>query len=281
MKYRTHNIAQRAAFLAVALIGAGVATPLRAQDVPATAAVEGAAQGGLARVVVAETSFFVGTVFSCFVVVDGPAVVEVPVFPADNQSLEFRYVGVHVTEIEGRRRHTFTFECLPRSPGAVVIPALELTAGAARLATEAVLVEVSAPEQTDEMKLALSLSARECYVGEAVELTFTWHSDLFLNGVRAVDIRLPVLRDPRFRVYEPSEAVDPNDSSAIGVPVENRRVIAELEEERTEERASSDVRFKKVIVPRTSGEIEIEPAVLLCSYVTPKDQKFSGFPMRR
>ncbi len=222
---------------------------------------------------------FLGQVFPCYVIIEGldsQATAGSVDFPSTD-ALEVRVVGDVASESGGMVKHSFTFECLAHAVGEVPIAGITAKLGTESVNPEPVMIEVKAPEETDAMTLSVKLSAGECYEGEAIVLTFGWHSEVFLNGVRAVDVRMPVMSDPRFKVFEPLARVDPNDASAIGVPVESRRVIARLSEERKGETPVSDVRFELIVVPRTAGTIEVPGAVLLCSYVPPKDQKFSGF----
>ena len=222
---------------------------------------------------------FLGQVFPCYVVIEGLAsqATKGKVDFPSTDGLEVRAVGDAASESGGMVKHSFTFECVARDVGELSIEGIRATLGTESLNPEPVTIKVKAPDETKLMRLSVTLSSAECYEGEAVLLSFEWHSEVFLNGVRAVDVRMPVMNDPRFKVHEPLQRVDPNDASAIGIPIENRRVIARLSEQGKGEVPISDVRFNQIVVPRTAGTIEIPGAVLLCSYVPPKDQKFSGF----
>lgn len=228
------------------------------------------------KAVIREDVVYLGQVFTCYVVVDGADQAEQPEFESVD-AMEVKFVGDHVSVHNGEPRQTYTFECLPRRAGDITLSGIRVTSGTEIVAADPVTVNVKAPEETDAMKLTVSLAKTEVYEGEPVVLTVLWHSELFLNGIRAVDVRLPALNDPRFKAHEPLKAIDPNDANAIGIPVENRRIIATLEEQRKGDTPISDIRFEQILVPKAAGKHTIPGAVLICSYVPPKDQKFSGF----
>lgn len=231
------------------------------------------------EVIVPKEPVYLGEVFAIYVIVEGldsvasKARVQYP----GTDNVVVRAVGNNASESGGIIKHSFTFECLSRKAGAVDLGVLNAQMGDEALVVEVPEIEVLMPKETDAMTLSVSLSSKECYVGEAIVMSFDWHSEIFLNGIRALDVRLPLMNDPRFKAHQPLVKVDPNDASAIGIPVENRRIIAELSEERKGDTPIGDIRFELVVVPRESGTLEIPGSVLLCSYVRPKDQKFSGF----
>ncbi|MEM7147367.1 MAG: BatD family protein [Verrucomicrobiota bacterium] len=223
--------------------------------------------------------FFVGESFTFYLVVDGEDPVKDPEFRASDD-LSVRLTGSHATELDGGLVTTYTYRGVPLRGGDIEIPGALVTVAGGVYSGPPETVTVAVPEGTSALKLRMELSKDTCFVGEPVVLTFSWESELSLSGMRAVDIRLPVLADPRFDVFEPLDAVDPASSDAIGLPVSHSRTIARLATgDRTDGERGDPARlvFRKVIVPQEPGDLVLDVATLVCSYLKPTDKKFGGF----
>lgn len=225
-----------------------------------------------------DTSFYVGSTFHFYIQVTGVEQADLPLLEKAGPSLQIRYVGAAASNSRGLLAYTFTYEALPLEAGSLTIPGSELKVRGRILTTPPRTVDVARPVTTDAMELRLSLSRKECFVGEPVELTVSWTSSLSFNGVRAVDLRLPILSDSHFQVKPPASPVDPDDSHAIGLPVADQRMIARYSETTLGGQPALELSFEVILIPVQASSLSLllPPATLLCSYSEPAKARFQG-----
>jgi len=174
-----------------------------------------------------------------------------------------------VSSQSGRSAHGVRYELhyafVARRSGRLALPALEVVVGDETLKTQAVDLQVLEPEQTDALGLDISLSKERCYVGEPIEVSVAWRIDVDLSLVSAVDLHIPILDDQRFAVLDRAQALDASTQGAMGLPVGNRRVIAQGSPHRLGDQEFTTLRFTKVVVPRQTGTIEINRGSVYCA----------------
>jgi hypothetical protein len=188
-----------------------------------------------------------------------------------------------VSSQSGRSVHGVRYELhyafVARRSGKLALPALEVSVGNETLKTQAVDLQVLEPEQTDALGLDISLSKERCYVGEPIELSIACRIDLDLSLVSAVDLHIPVLDDQRFEVFDRAQAIDASTKGAVGLPVGNRRVIAQGSTHKLGAKEFTTLTFTKVIVPRQAGVIEIDRGSVYCAVTAGKtEDKQNQYP---
>lgn len=166
---------------------------------------------------------------------------------------------------EDQRSCAFQYLFVPKRVGELVIPPIGVKADGQKVYSETVKITVLPPEETDRIRLATTLSKTKCFVGEPITLTTTWYVDFQNEVIKAVDLRLPLMRDPRFDVHDPSQPVD--DSMSIGLPVSGSRVMAVRGKGVIGGQEFTTISFKKVVVPLKAGRIEIPQATLICATI--------------
>jgi len=232
-----------------------------------------------AEIKLRNTSYYLGTPLNFYIQVTGvreapqPQLFETPQF-------EVRYINGAASSRQDQQSYTFTYEAVPLIAGKLQLPGGAITLGGKEVKFAPVEIEVKTPEITEEMDLEVNLSQTACYAGEPILVTFHWTSNLSFNGVKAVNLRAPILRDPRFKVKEPPNPVDPNGENAIGVPVSEERVIAQFAQTERAGKPAIRLTFQKIIIPQQPGDLPLllEPASVFCSYVAPRNDKFKGAP---
>ncbi len=161
---------------------------------------------------------------------------------------------------------------LARRPGAArgltgALLLLALPSGAISVGQD---VTPSPPPDSTNMTLRVEWSAREAYVGEPITLTFTWDCRVPLERVKAVDIRIPVLRNRAFREIVPAESPGKSAPDAIGIPVNETRAIGM--------RQGNQVRFSKTVLPLKEGTYPAAPASLSCAFLPRKSRDAFQYP---
>lgn len=136
-----------------------------------------------------------------------------------------------------------------------------------------VLTNYQAPAQsnnitTDKIFLTVSLETNKCYIGQTVALNLTWGAQSPLESFKAVNIKLPVLRDENFKSYDSYKTDDQPDSKSLGLPVSDTRLLAKRSETLAEQITYQTLTVKKIITPVNSGTFTIAPATIECVQLT-------------
>ncbi|MDD4099238.1 MAG: BatD family protein [Lentisphaeria bacterium] len=215
------------------------------------------------RIVLESQNVYLGEAFDFQVAVSSDAEPEPPAFP---KTADFRveFLGPHrnqsssITIVNGRMTRTtvnetiFRFRLTATRTGALRIPPLEVKADGRAYRTQPVPVRVMEPEKLDDMALEIAVSSPECYVGQAVMVTWKWHI-----GRRVLDYRfnLPLLAEKDFTFPEYTPAINPAQRNAyrpITLP-DGTELIALLEQTTRHGVATSCLTFSLPMIPRKPG----------------------------
>lgn len=178
-----------------------------------------------------------------------------------------------ITIINGRRyeraSRTYVTHILfiPEREGRFTIPALPVKVAGKRIKTDPFDVTVQKPEETDDVKLRLSVSKTTCYEGEQLRLRLTWYLRDTLRGVEGYQFLAPLLDDPDFKTieshpFEQSITGKPVDVTISGQALHGRRggdVIGRMQ--------YTTISFERILVPLKPGRIELPMAVVRCNAV--------------
>ncbi|HPS55749.1 MAG TPA: BatD family protein, partial [Sedimentisphaerales bacterium] len=148
-----------------------------------------------------------------------------------------------------------TYYLAANEPGQLELPALTVTYDGKKYQTEPITINVLKPETTDKMLLSVTLSDKKCYVGQPVIMSVEW---IILTEVKNAGFNVPIFSSDDF--YFEDTASDDNADSQNTHPING--VVVQLKEERkTYKNASAAIiSFKKVLIPKKEGKIEIPPS---------------------
>jgi tetratricopeptide (TPR) repeat protein len=149
-------------------------------------------------------------------------------------------------------------------------PSVLICAATAALTAVDLCPGAAVREESTNMTLSVEWSASSVYVGEPVALRFAWDCLHPLETIKAVDIRIPVLRNKAFREMPPPPASSAPAPGTIGIPVNDTRVIGVRE--------GNCIRFEKTVVPLVVGTHEIPPASLSCAVVAQRSRAGFQYP---
>jgi len=171
--------------------------------------------------------------------------------------------------------YAYEYHFLPRRPGELVIGPVDLTVAGGKLTAPGVPLSVLLPEPSGDSRLVVKLSAERCFVGQPVRLSVTWQVAIPFGAIKAVDLTLPVMRDPRFGVMDRHVPPEVDRSRDIGLPVSDTRIISKAGTAELDGRKFSTLTFEKILIPGESGMLEIPAAAVLCA-VLPGPVKSRG-----
>ena len=155
--------------------------------------------------------------------------------------------------------YIFAYTLAPKRAGTFVIPSLAVNIDGRQYRTQTLSVSVKKAVETDAFKLRLSLSKNQCYIGESVVLNITWYLN---KDVRGFDINLPILENKN--IFFADVHVDTSQGGYINVPLGGKNVVAKQAHGILDGKQYTTVSFSKIIIPKKSGNVIIEPAQIVC-----------------
>jgi len=176
-----------------------------------------------------------------------------------------------ITVINGKmtrnvsRGYVFSYQLTPRHTGTLTIPAITIEADGLTTRTRPVHVNVFKPEETDDIKLRLSLSKDHAYVGEPVTFTVTW---LIRQDVRSFNFMVPLLEKENWFHFIDPEIIQKSGKKYIRIPIGDSEVIAEQGNDTYKGAPYTAISFSKILIPKQSGTFSIEPAAVTCEVLT-------------
>lgn len=222
--------------------------------------------------------FSVGEGFVLTLAITGAKQVEPPDFPALPDFFT-RALEPQILEQGADKTYIYRYRMIPRRAGVLTLPPMTVTADGGELREKSRALEVSDPQATPALRVELALDHATVYVGQPVGVTFRMLTSLTLTGLKAMDLRLPLLYDPDFDVIVPAaERIAAGQPDTIGLPVEGQRVIGSLSTVQINEEQFAVITFRRILVPTKAGEFKIAPARLLCSYLAGADNRRRNLP---
>ncbi|MBX3359016.1 MAG: BatD family protein [Phycisphaeraceae bacterium] len=216
------------------------------------------------------TQTYVGDSVQLHVVVDGTTSAEQPVVPGVD-GLAVRYDNMIDASqriqmnINGRVtdrsiiRVVFQYEVTPTRAGVMTIPSIPVTVDGQVYRTVPVSLSAVEPADTDDFKLAVSLSSAEAYVGEPVRLTVTWYVS---KPVRKYVFSLPDADGAYDLLPAPSprpDTVAADDPRFANLTVMGSPVVGTISRATVNGRTFNTITFEQVLIPRKPGSITLGP----------------------
>ena len=224
---------------------------------------------------VSAKSFYMGQAFTYSILVDGSNAVKPPII---NTIKGFNIKKIEERPLKSKDKPGFIirYDLIPLESGELVIPETAFDVKGSPVITEAIKINVKRPAEHPGLRLTLSVSQDEVYVGEPFLVTFMWESELPLYTLKAVDVKLPFFNSPTFRTTLPFNSPEGGSKDTIGLPVSDVRTICSHEVQIRDGKRIEILKFQKVVTARYGGSFTLEPTTLLCSFIppNPKDSQF-------
>lgn len=229
-----------------------------------------------ADAVVQENSVYVGQPFTFQIQISGDDQPEQPDLSILN-GFFVEYQGgsqknsSSITIINGKmtknvkRGYVFSYQLTPRQTGTLTIPAIQIKAHDQTLQTRPIHINVFKPQETEDVKLRVSLSKEHCYVGEPVTFTVKWY---IRQDIRTFNFLIPLFeKSDWFHFIDPQ--IDQKSSKKYyRIPLADGEVIAEQGQASLDGSKYSTITFSKILIPKKSGLLAIDPATVSCEILT-------------
>jgi hypothetical protein len=226
-----------------------------------------------ATAAVERTDLFEGEAFIFQIQVSGSENPERPdLSPITDFAVEFRggqqNSNRSVTIVNGkvtqnvREGYVFSYQLTPKRTGILVIPSITVHIPGLSTQTEPISVKVKKPVETDDFKLKLKLSKNHCYVGEPITLTVTWYIG---KDIKDFSFFLPLLESDDTFYFADPEIDMQSGKKLYRIPLGDKEAIGEKGRGRIDNKDFATITFKKILIPKRSGNVSIKPATVTCN----------------
>ena len=161
-----------------------------------------------------------------------------------------------------RRGYNLNYRLAARRAGNLQVPSLTVTANGQTARTQPIALVVQPPQENDDFKLRLELSETRAYVGQPVTLTATWYIG---RQPENFGFTMPLLDDERFEIRDLASDTalrGQGRNDVMEIPLGDRTAIARQGQGQIAGRTYTVLRFRKLLVPRESGRIELAAATV-------------------
>ncbi|MDA3895015.1 MAG: BatD family protein [Desulfobacteraceae bacterium] len=163
------------------------------------------------------------------------------------------------------RGYVFSYQLTPKQTGTLTIPPINIKTDAETLQTRPVHINVFKPEQTDDVKLRIFLSKDSCYEGEPLTFTVKW---FLRQDVRSFNFMIPLLEKTDWFHFIDPQVDQKSSKKYYRIPLADGEVIAEQGQDSFEGITYSTIAFSKILIPKKSGILTIDPATVSCEILT-------------
>jgi len=229
---------------------------------------------------------YVGESFTYYIIIDGenqPGRVDLtPLAKYNPRSAGNRDVSqTSISIINGKatqnevKRYVMSYSLTSTQTGRIELGPVKVTLGSKTYLTNPVSVNVLKPGANDQLDLEVTLSEQKCYVGQPVLLTVRFY---FSADIRDTQFNIPVFKSNAFNFENPDIVDQPAKEYDLGggttVLVSQHQVLYKGKQ-------SNLLILRKILIPKTSGRIQIQPATVSTDVVVgrsrSRDSFFDGF----
>jgi len=229
-----------------------------------------------ADAVVQEDSVYVGQPFTFQVHISGDDQPEQPDLSILNGFI-VEYQGgsqnnsSSITIINGKmtknvkRGYVFSYQLTPKQTGTLIIPSIQIKANDQTLQTRPIHINVFKPRETEDVKLRISLSKEHCYVGEPVTFTVKWY---IRQDVRTFNFSIPLFEKTDWFHFIDPQVNQKSSKKYYRISLTDGDVIAKQGQDSLNGNTYSTITFSRILIPKKSGVIAIDPATVSCEILT-------------
>lgn len=212
-----------------------------------------------------DMTIYPGQTFTYSVVVEGGKPSKIDISPIAQFNPQRAGSGSSIQTVGDRTtiRYSENYAIVAEKPGTIVLPGVSVVVDGQTYTTNAVEVTVSAPGTTDRLALEVTVSETTCYIGQPVVMTVRW---IVKAQVKDAAFDVPVFKSDDFFIEDLPEAAGAyarTQATIHGIPVvvsENREMVKGME--------AAVVSFGKVLIPKRSGRIRLDPVTVSTNMAT-------------
>ena len=171
-----------------------------------------------------------------------------------------------------------TYTLTASQAGRIRLPSLTVEVEGKTYQTNPVAVNIIKPGTTDQLDLEVALSQQQCYVGQPVIMTVKFYISANISAnIGEFQFNIPAFNSDAFYIEEP-DVSNPQAklyrlNTGTTVMVSQYRVVHK-------DKDSILLSFSKVIIPKRSGKIVMQPASVSAAVAVGRSNSFFGSQFR-
>jgi hypothetical protein len=153
-------------------------------------------------------------------------------------------------------RYLMSYSLTANQAGRITLPSVKVTLDGKKYETNPVEVNILKPDTTDKLDLEVELSEEQCYVGQPVVMTVKF----FVSAdVGDFQFNIPAFTSGDFYIEDPD--ISGRQVKEFRLNMEMTAFISQSRVIHNGKEAAL-VKFSKILIPRRSGRIQIEPTTV-------------------
>lgn len=153
------------------------------------------------------------------------------------------------------KRYVMSYSLTSTQTGRIELGPVNVTVGQKTYRTKPVSVNILKPGTTDQLALEVTLSEQKCYVGQPVLMTVKF----YFTDIRDPQFNIPVFKSGAFYLENPDILDQPAKEFDLGT---GTTVLVSQHQVVYKGKQSNLLILRKILVPKTSGQIQIAPTVV-------------------
>lgn len=229
---------------------------------------------------------YVGESFTYHIIIDGenqPGQVDLtPLANYNPQSAGNRDVSqTSINIVNGKttrnviKRYVMSYLLTSTQTGRIELGPVKVSVASKTYYTNPVSVNILKPGTTDQLALEVTLSEQKCYVGQPVLMNVKFY---FSADVRDPQFNIPVFKSNSFYLENPDIVDQPAKEYDLG---DGTTVLVSQHQVVYKGKQSNLLILRKILIPKISGQIQIEPASVSTDVAVgrarSRDSFFDGF----
>jgi hypothetical protein len=243
----------------------------------ATLAMPAPAQVRVSAQVDTDRDVYVGDSFGYYIVIKGaetPGQVDLgplrqynPRSTGNRTQTSTNIVGSRVTT---EKTIIMTYALTVNHAGRVQLPSVTVQVGGKTYRTNPVTVSVVKPGTTDRLDIEMTLSEQQCFAGQPVLLTINFY---YSAEIKDTQFNIPVLGSDAFYFENPDVGSQQAQEYDLGT---GATVLVSKHSAVHNGRQSTLITLRKILIPKSVGQIRIEPATVSTDVAVARSNSFFG-----
>mgnify|MGYP000518805052 CR=1 FL=1 len=225
---------------------------------------------------------YVGESFTYHIIIDGennPGMVDLtPLEKYNPRSAGNRDVSeTTISIVNGKttknvvKRYVMSYSLVSNQAGYIELGSVKVAVAGKSYQTNPVTVNILKPGTTDQLDLEVTLSENKCYVGQPVLMTIKFYFSADINDPQ---FNIPVFNGDSFYFENPDipgrQVKEYDLGSGVTVLVSQHQV-------RHKGKQSNVLILRKILIPKVSGDIQIEPVAVSTDVVVGRSRSRDRF----